>query len=125
MSGTPANWRDHGVRVIRREEIGEGGAGDLAVRLVAELSHAPSGHGTLAARSLELAPDASPDPPHHGPTESVICVISGQATIRWGESLECCCTAGPGDLVFIPARVPHQEENTGRTEALHCLLLAV
>ncbi len=125
MPGTSANSRDHGVRVIRSDEIGQGGAGDLAVRLVAELSHAPSGHGTLAARSLELAPGASQEPPHHGPTESVICVISGQATIRWGESLEFCCTAGPGDLVFVPARVPHQEENTGHTEALHCLLLTV
>jgi len=123
MSGIPANSRDHGVRVIRSEEISQGGAGDLAVRLVAELSHAPGGHGTLAARSLELAPGASQAPPHQGPTESVICVISGRATIRWGESLESCCTAGPGDLVVIPARVPHQEDNAGGTEALRYLLL--
>jgi len=125
MSGTPANSRDHGVRVIRREEISQGGAGDLAVRLVAELSHAPGGHGTLAAHSLELAPGASQEPCHHWPTESFICVISGQATIRWGESLECFCTTGPGDLIFVPAGVPHQPKNTSRTEALHYLLLTV
>lgn len=125
MSGTPANSRDHGVRVVRRDEISHGGAGDLAVRLVAELSHAPSGHGTVAASSLELAPGTSQEPCHQRPTDSVICVISGQATIRWGERLECCCTAGPGDLIFIAARVPNQEENASRTEALHYLLLTV
>ena len=53
------------------------------------------------------------------PLESVICVISGQATIRWGESLEFCCTAGPGDLVLVPAGVPYQAENASSTEVLH------
>ena len=125
MPDTSGNQRDHGVRVIRSDEITRGAAGDLVARLVAELSHAPTGHGTLAARTLEIAAGACPQAHHHRSVESVISVTSGQATIRWGENMECCCTAGPGDLVIIPAGVPHQAQNASSTEVLQCVLLTV
>ena len=123
MSVTTTDCRERGVRVIRHDEIDQGGAADLVSRLVAELSHAPTGFSTLAAHSLELAPGASQQAAHHESAESVICVISGEATIRWGDRLAFCCTVGPGDLVLVPARVACQAENVSRAEALHCLRL--
>jgi len=125
MSLGTADWREAGVRVVHHDEISHGGAADLATRLVAELSHAPTGLGTLAALTVELAPGVSPQAHHHESVESVICVISGEATIRWGTTLAFCCTAGPGELVLIPARVTHQADNASCTEALEYLRLTV
>lgn len=124
MSGTPANWRDHGVRVLRRDAIDQGDAQGLAAHRIATLTHAPPGVDTLAAHSLELAPGTTQPAHHHGPLETIICIISGQAVIRWGESLEYFCSAGPGDLVFVAAWLPHQEQNASAEEPLHCVLLA-
>ena len=105
MSGTPANWRDHGVRVLRRDAIDRGDAQSLAAHRIATLTHAPPGVDTLAAHSLELAPDTTQPAHHHGPLETIICIISGQAVIRWGEHLEYFCSAGPGDLVIADSTV--------------------
>ncbi|MFZ1623519.1 MAG: cupin domain-containing protein [Gammaproteobacteria bacterium] len=125
MSLGTADCREAGVRVVRHDEISQGGAADLATRLVAELSHSPTGLGTLAARTVKLAPGVSPEAHHHESVESVICVISGEATIRWGAKLAFCCAIGPGDLILIPAGVTHQAENTSCTEALEYLRLAI
>jgi uncharacterized RmlC-like cupin family protein len=109
--------------VIRHDEIGQGAAADLVSRLVAELSHAPTGFSTLAARSLELAPGASEQASHYESVDSIICVLSGEATIRWGARLAFCCTARPGDLVIVPAGVAHQAENVSCVEALLYMVL--
>ena len=124
MSGTAVNWRDHGVRVLRRDAIDRGEAQGLVAQRIATLTHAPPGVDTLAARSLALAPGISEPSHHHAAMETIICIVSGTALIRWGESLEYFCTAGPGDLLFVAAWVPHQEQNASATEALHCVLLA-
>jgi uncharacterized RmlC-like cupin family protein len=107
MSGPSPDWRDHGVRLVRRDEISAGGAAELVARLVAALTHAPTGIDTLTADSLELAAGDSQAAPCFSNDESVICVISGEALIRWGDQLEFSATAGAGDLLIVPAHVPH------------------
>lgn len=124
MSGTSANWRDDGVRVLRRDAIDRGDAQNLVARRIATLTHAPPGVDVLAAHKLDLAPGTCQPAHHHGSLESIVCIISGQAVIRWGNRLEYFCTAGPGDLVFVAAWVPHQEQNMSAAEPLHCVLLA-
>ena len=108
MSGISSNWREHGVRLVRRDEINSGGAAELVARLVAALTHAPTGIETLAAGSLELAAGESQPAPCSRSEESVICVLSGEALIRWGDHLEFSATADTGDLLIIPAGLPHQ-----------------
>ncbi|MGH6971249.1 MAG: cupin domain-containing protein, partial [Caulobacteraceae bacterium] len=60
---------------------------------------------------------------HHGPLESVIYVIRGRARMRWGEKLEFVAEAGPGDFIYVPPFVPHQEINASDGEALECVLV--
>ena len=42
--------------------------------------------------------------------------------MRWGEHLEFTAEAGPGDFIYVPPYVPHQEINASPTEALECVL---
>lgn len=50
-------------------------------------------------------------PHHHGDVESVIYVVSGKARFRFGENLEHSVDAEPGDFVFVPPHLVHQEVN--------------
>jgi uncharacterized RmlC-like cupin family protein len=50
-------------------------------------------------------------PHHHGDLESVIYVISGHARFRFGDKLEHTVEAEPGDFVFVPPYLVHQEIN--------------
>lgn len=43
--------------------------------------------------------------------------------MRWGERLEFTAEAGPGDFIYVPPFVPHQEINASKDEALSCVLM--
>ena len=58
-----------------------------------------------------------------GNLESIIYVLKGRARMRWGENLEFVAEAGPGDFIYVPPYVPHQEINASREEALECVLV--
>jgi uncharacterized RmlC-like cupin family protein len=60
---------------------------------------------------------------HHGELESVIYVLKGRARIRWGEALEYVAEAGPGDFIYVPPFVPHQEINASDDQPLECVLV--
>jgi uncharacterized RmlC-like cupin family protein len=45
------------------------------------------------------------------------------ARMRWGGRLEYVADAGPGDFIYVPPFVPHQEINASREEALSCVLV--
>ena len=53
----------------------------------------------------------------------MIYVISGRARMRWGERLEFVAEAGPGDFIYVPPFVPHQEINASRDEPLACVVV--
>jgi uncharacterized RmlC-like cupin family protein len=43
--------------------------------------------------------------------------------MKWGEKLEFTAEAGPGDFIWVPPYVPHQEMNGSADEPLECVLL--
>ena len=43
--------------------------------------------------------------------------------MRWGERLEFTAEAGPGDFIYVPPYVPHQEINASADEPLSCVLV--
>jgi uncharacterized RmlC-like cupin family protein len=43
--------------------------------------------------------------------------------MRWGNRLEYVAEAGPGDFIFVPPYVPHQEINAAADEPLECVLV--
>ena len=53
----------------------------------------------------------------------MIYVVSGRARMRWGERLEFVAEAGPGDFIYVPPYVPHQEINASDDEPLSCVLV--
>jgi uncharacterized RmlC-like cupin family protein len=52
----------------------------------------------------------------HENHETAIYMISGQAEMWYGDRLEEHMTCGPGDLIYIPAGVPHLPGNPSQTE---------
>ena len=53
----------------------------------------------------------------------MIYVVSGRARMRWGERLEFMADAGPGDFIYVPPYVPHQEINASTDEPLSCVVV--
>src|SRR3712207_8930348 len=50
-------------------------------------------------------------------------VVKGKARMRWGERLEFVAEAEPGDFIFVPPFVPHQEINASANEPLECVVI--
>jgi uncharacterized RmlC-like cupin family protein len=84
---------------------------------------ARAGAAKLWAGTVHIHPDAKTGAHHHGDLESVIYVVRGRARMRWGDRLEYIVEAGPGDFIFVPPFVPHQEINASPGEMLECVLV--
>ena len=82
-----------------------------------------AGANKLWAGTVNIHPNAKTAPHHHGELESIIYIISGRARMRWGERLEFVAEAGPGDFIFVPPFVPHQEINANPNEPLSCVVV--
>ena len=89
----------------------------------AAITHARAGAEKLWAGTVVIHPKAKTGAHHHGPVESVIYVVSGRARMRWGDRLEFIAEAGPGDFIYVPPYVPHQEINASDDEPLSCVLV--
>ncbi|HZC04352.1 MAG TPA: cupin domain-containing protein [Ktedonobacterales bacterium] len=124
--GTPApqpDWREQGVRIVRGDQLDHATAQTPGMDRAAAITHASAGATRLWAGTVTIHPNAQTGAHHHGALESVIYVISGRARMRWGERLEFMAEAGPGDFIFVPPFVPHQEINARANEPLVCVLV--
>ncbi|CAH2777838.1 MAG: Predicted mannose-6-phosphate isomerase [uncultured Caballeronia sp.] len=89
----------------------------------AAIDAARVGAQKIWAGTVTIHPNAKTGAYHHGALESVIYIVRGQARMRWGEHLEFTAEAGPGDFIFVPPYVPHQEINASTDEPLECVLV--
>lgn len=117
------NWRDRGVRIVRGTDLDLNTPQTPGMTRAAAITHARTGASKLWAGTVVIEPDARTGPHHHGPVESVIYVVSGKARMRWGDRLEFTAEAGPGDFIYVPPWVPHQEMNASAGDPLSCVLL--
>jgi uncharacterized RmlC-like cupin family protein len=117
------DWRLHGVRVVRAGELDPNTPQTPGMSRAAAISAASAGAEKLWAGTVDIHPDAKTGPHHHGELESVIYVVSGRARMRWGERLEYVAEAGPGDFIFVPPYVPHQEINALADATLSCVVV--
>ncbi len=122
MSGNH-DWKHDGVRVIKGTDLDPNTAQTPGMNRAAAISHARVGAEKIWAGTVTIHPNAKTGAHHHGPVESVIYVVRGKARMRWGEKLEFVAEAGPGDFIWVPPFVPHQEINASESEALECVLL--
>jgi len=118
-----SKWRHHGVRVVKAGELDTNTAQTPGMNRAAAIDHARTGAEKLWAGTVVIHPDARTGAHHHGPVESVIYVVAGRARMRWGERLEYVAEAGPGDFIFVPPYVPHQEINASPDTPLSCVLV--
>jgi len=98
-------------------------AAPTADHSVAAITHATAGASKLWAGTVTIEPNVKTGAHHHGALESVIYVVSGKARMRWGEELEFFAEAGPGDFIYVPPYVPHQEINANPEQPLSCVLV--
>lgn len=89
----------------------------------AAINFARVGASKIWAGTVHIHAGAKTGAHHHGHLESVIYVLKGKARMRWGEKLEFTAEAGPGDFIFVPPYVPHQEINASDDEKLECVLM--
>lgn len=121
---TPSDaWRESGVRVIPAGSLDPNTAQTPGMNRAAAIDFARAGAEKLWAGTVHIHAGAKTGAHHHGPLESVIYVIKGRARMRWGEALEFTAEAGPGDFIFVPPFVPHQEINALEDETLECVLV--
>ena len=60
---------------------------------------------------------------YHNECDEHLYVVSGRARMRWGDKLEFVAEAGPGDFIYVPPYVPHQEINASDDQPLSCVLV--
>ena len=117
------DWRTDGVRVVRADALDPNTPQTPGMNRAAAISAARCQAEKLWAGTVTIDPDARTGPHHHGPVESVIYVVSGRARMRWGERLEYTAEAGPGDFIYVPPYVPHQELNASPEQPLACVVV--
>jgi len=123
VTKTTSDWRDHGVRVVHKDQLDSSTLQTPGMRRLAAITTASANARKIWAGTVAIQPNAKTGAHHHGALESVIYVVKGQARMRWGEQLEFTATAGPGDFIFVPPYVPHQEINASSAEPLECVLV--
>jgi uncharacterized RmlC-like cupin family protein len=119
----PVDWREHGVRIVRAGTLDTNTPQTPGMTRAAAITAARAGAEKLWAGTVEIHPDARTGAHHHGHLESVIYVVAGQARMRWGERLEYVAEAGPGDFIYVPPYVPHQEINASPDAPLSCVVV--
>ena len=99
------------VRVVKPLQLDDHTPQTAGMRRLAAISQHLVGSESLWAGIMLAEPNTTSSVHHHGPLETVVYVVSGQSRVRWGSRLEHSVDLEPGDFLFIPPFVPHQEIN--------------
>jgi uncharacterized RmlC-like cupin family protein len=121
--GALVDWKIHGVKVIPGNALDPNTAQTPGMNRATAINYARAGAEKLWAGTVTIHANAKTGAHHHGDLESIIFVVKGRARMRWGEKLEFTAEAGPGDFIYVPPYVPHQEINASRDEVLECILV--
>ena len=117
------DWRLHGVRVVHADELDPNTPQTPGMNRATAINYARAGAEKLWAGTVTIHANAKTGAHHHGDLESIIFVVKGRARMRWGEKLEFTAEAGPGDFIFVPPFVPHQEINASPDAPLSCVVV--
>jgi len=117
------DWKAHGVKVIPRDSLDGNTPQTPGMNRAAAINYARVGAQKIWAGTVSILANAQTGPHHHGALESVIYVVRGRARMRWGDRLEYVAEAAPGDFIYVPPYVPHQEINASSDETLECVLV--
>ncbi len=122
-SSVKPDWRRHGIRIIRRGELDSNTPQTPGMTRAAAITYARTGAQKLWAGTVVVHPDAKTGPHHHGELETVLYIVRGRARFRWGERLEFVEEADPGDFIYVPPYVPHQELNARSDQPVEAVVV--
>src|SRR5271168_30276 len=117
------DWKTHGLRIIRGGELDSNTPQTPGMTRAEAISRARVGAQKLWAGTEVVHPNAKTGPHHHGELETVIYVVRGRGRFRWGNNLEFVDEAGPGDYVYVPPYVPHEELNARKDEPVEAVIV--
>jgi uncharacterized RmlC-like cupin family protein len=117
------DWKQHGIRIVRSGELDSNTPQTPGMTRAEAISHARVGAQKLWAGTVIVHPDAKTGPHHHGELETVLYIIRGRARFRWGDRLEFVDEAGPGDFIYVPPYVPHQELNARHDQPVEAVVV--
>src|SRR3712207_6160097 len=118
-TGSTPDWRLHGVRIVRSDELDLNTPQTPGMTRAAAITHATAGANKLWAGTVTINPNAKTGPHHHGTLESVIYVIRGRARMRWGENLDSFPKPGPATSSTCHRTFPTKRLMRARTNHLH------
>lgn len=111
-----AYWRRPLVRSRREQRSGDTPQTEGMQRFAA-ISGTLTGSQKLWMGGNTVRPGESSDDHHHGEADSGIYIVSGNPRFWFlVDGVETSIDAVPGDFVYVPAWVPHREENPSTTE---------
>ena len=111
------------IRIIRSGELDANTPQTPGMTRAEAISYARVGAQKLWAGTVVVQPGAKTGPHHHGELETVLYIIKGRGRFRWGERLEFVDEAGPGDFVYVPPYLPHQELNARTDEPVEAVVV--
>src|SRR5215831_15256686 len=117
------DWKAHGIRIVRAGELDTNTPQTPGMTRAAAITHATAGAHKLWAGTVVVQPDAKTGAHHHGELETVLYIVKGRARFRWGDKLEFVDEAGPGDFIYVPPFVPHQEINARTDEPVEAVVV--
>ncbi len=118
-----SNWKENGIRIVHSDELDVNTPQTAGMSRAAAITHASAGAQKLWAGTVVVEPAARTGPHHHGELETVLYIVRGRARFRWGDQLEFVAEAGPGDFIFVPPFVPHQELNATKDQPVEAVIV--
>ncbi len=123
MSLENPDWKEHGIKIVRAGELDANTPQTPGMMRAAAITNARTGASKLWAGTVLVQPNAKTGPHHHGDLETVLYIVRGRARMRWGDRLEFSDEAGPGDFIYVPPYVPHQEINADQAEPCEAVVV--
>jgi len=99
------------VRITRNNQLDRNTPQSSGILRLAAINGTLSSSSHICGGIMIAQPHTASSVHHHGEQETIIYVLGGNGQVRWGRYGEHSETAGPGDFVFIPAQLHHQELN--------------
>ena len=117
------DWKEHGIRIVRANELDSNTPQTPRMTRAAAITNACAGATKIWAGTVVVQPQAKTGAHHHGELETVLYIVRGRARFRWGDRLEFVAEAGPGDFIYVPPYVPHQEINAKSDEPVEAVVV--
>ena len=117
------DWQEDGIRIVRANELDSNTPQTPGMTRAAAITNACAGATKIWAGTVVVQPQAKTGAHHHGELETVLYIVRGRARFRWGDRLEFVAEAGPGDFIYVPPYVPHQEINAKSDEPVEAVVV--